>query len=116
MSFMKRVLRKLLVPAAGLVTAFILAVGAAWAAGAVTVVQKDRSFSTAAVQIARGDSIHFSNDDDFVHQIYVNGNGIKFESDEQDPGQVVDLKFPIAGDFTVLCHIHPKMKLAVTVR
>jgi plastocyanin len=32
-----------------------------------------------------------------------------------EPGSKVDITFPAAGDFNVLCGIHPKMKLSVHV-
>ncbi len=68
------------------------------------------------VQITRGDSIIFVNEDDFVHQIYVNSPSFTYESEEQEPGKAMDVRFPAAGTFEVRCHIHPKMLLTVNVR
>ena len=88
---------------------------AAFAAGMVTVSQQNRAFSVGGLQIVRGDTIRFSNDDKFRHQIYVESPSFKFESDEQAPGSAVDIAFPRAGLFQVRCHIHPKMLLQVDV-
>lgn len=86
------------------------------ASGMTTVSQKNRAFGVHDVQIARGDTIHFTNDDEFTHQIYVESPSLKYESDEQDPGQTVDVRFPATGTFEVRCHIHPRMLLHVDVR
>ena len=37
-------------------------------------------------------------------------------SDEQEPGTTNTLQFNDAGLFQVMCQIHPKMHLAVTVQ
>ncbi len=49
----------------------------------------------------------FTNEDSFVHQIYVDG---QFESDEKGPGENINQTFPRSGTFQVRCHIHPTMK------
>jgi plastocyanin len=63
-----------------------------------------------------GDTISFTNDDEFLHQIYVRSDRFQFESAEQTPGETIDVLFPVQGDFAVECEIHPKMHLAVTVK
>lgn len=88
----------------------------AHSAGMVTVAQRARAFAVPSVQVSRGDTIRFLNDDAFLHQVYVDGPSFKFESPEQEPGQNVDIRFAQAGTFTVLCHIHPKMALQVEAR
>ena len=80
-----------------------------------TISQKGRTFSRNQITIARGDSILFTNEDEFLHQIYVDSKGMAFDSDEQPPGQKVEVNFPRSGDFPVRCHIHPKMLLIVHV-
>lgn len=87
----------------------------AWAASHA-ILQKDRAFSAGSITIAAGDSLVFTNEDPFLHQIYVKAPAMNFESSEQPPGQALEVRFPTAGTFTVRCHIHPTMALAVTVR
>jgi len=87
----------------------------AWAASH-GIVQKNRAFDAADVTIAAGDSLLFTNEDPFLHQIYVSSPTMNFESSEQPPGQTVNVRFPTAGTFAVRCHIHPTMSLTVTVK
>lgn len=77
-----------------------------------TIVQKNRRFSLAEIAIKRGESLTFTNADEFIHQMYVDG---LFDSEERLPGQALTEDFPKTGTFEVRCHIHPKMKLVVRV-
>ena len=86
---------------------------AAFADDAHTIVQQGRTFRPAEITINRGETLTFTNNDEFIHQIYVSG---LFDSDERAPGQNINESFPDAGTFEVRCHIHPKMKLVVHVR
>ena len=81
----------------------------------VTVVQSGRAFSLREVRLKLGDVLRFSNEDVFLHQVYVASPGFNFMSDEQEPGKSIDLPFTKTGTFDVLCEIHPKMLLRVTV-
>jgi plastocyanin len=81
-----------------------------------TVVQKGRAFRPSEVTIGRGESLTFTNDDEFIHQIYSQGGGFSFDTDEKAPGENLTETFTAAGTFEVRCHIHPKMKLVVHVK
>src|SRR5262249_14956716 len=87
----------------------------AFAAQSHRVVQRGRAFNYLSVKIAPGDSLEFSNEDEFIHQIYVQSPALNFDSAEQPPGQIISVRFPTAGNFEVRCHIHPKMLLKVAV-
>jgi plastocyanin len=89
---------------------------AALADDAHTIVQNGRAFHPVEATINHGETLSFSNQDEFIHQIYVDSDAMSFDSAEQQPGQVVTVTFPKAGDFPVRCHIHPKMKLVVHVK
>lgn len=96
---------------------FLLLPATAFAADeAHTIVQKGRAFRPAEVSINRGESLTFTNNDDFIHQIYVDGSGFSFDTDEKNPGQNITETFTASGTFEVRCHIHPKMKLVVHVK
>ncbi|HEY2834940.1 MAG TPA: hypothetical protein VGI89_00130 [Rhizomicrobium sp.] len=99
-----------LLPALGL---SLLAAGAALGDDAHTVVQQGRAFRPGEVTINRGEALTFTNNDEFIHQVYVVG---LFDSDEKAPGQNLTESFPDSGTFEVRCHIHPKMKLVVHVK
>ena len=95
----------------------LLAAPCAFAADeAHTVVQKARAFHPAEVTINRGESLTFTNNDEFIHQIYSQGEGFSFDSDEKNPGEYITETFTASGTFEVHCHIHPKMKLVVHVK
>ncbi len=85
------------------------------AAGGFSVIQSGRAFSVPEIRIKRGDTIHFKNDDEFLHQLYVSSPSFNFSSAEQETGQAVDIRFPASGTFQVGCEIHPKMSLTVHV-
>jgi plastocyanin len=90
---------------------------AAWAADAGhTIVQDGRAFHPVDVTINHGETLDFSNQDEFIHQIYVDSPGFQYDSAEQPPGETLHISFPDAGTFPVRCHIHPKMLLTVHVK
>ena len=89
---------------------------AAEAVHVLEVVQKGRSFSVPELDIVAGDTVRFTNEDSFLHQIFVHSPAFNIDSDEQRPGENVDVRFLVAGEFQVLCAIHPKMVLSVRVR
>lgn len=87
------------------------------AAGSLQIVsQRSRNFSQREISVGQGETVRFSNEDEFLHQIYVTSATFNYESAEQEPGKTVDVRFPVSGTFKVRCEIHPKMALTVTVR
>ena len=101
---------RILLPA---LTASLLAASAVLGDDAHLIVQQGRAFRPGEVTINRGETLTFTNNDEFIHQVYVAG---LFDSDERAPGQNLTESFPNAGTFEVRCHIHPKMKLVVHVK
>ncbi len=97
-----------------LVTAILLATVAA-AAGLHQIAQKRRAFAVGNLAITSGDHVVFTNEDEFLHQIYVDSPAMTFDSPEQPPGQTIEVVFSRRGTFRVRCHIHPKMLLIVRV-
>jgi plastocyanin len=93
---------------------FLLLTGSAQAADSSHVVtQKGRAFRPLELTIARDETVIFTNEDSFIHQIYVDG---LFDSEEKSPGENLNETFPRAGTFRVRCHIHPTMRMTVTVK
>ncbi len=91
----------------------LLVAGAAFGDEPHTIAQQGRTFHPSEVTINHGESLTFTNNDEFIHQIYVTG---LFDTDERSPGQNITETFPQSGTFEVRCHIHPKMKLVVHVK
>jgi plastocyanin len=82
-----------------------------------SVSQKGREFNPGQITIKRGETVQIVNDDgDLLHHAYVDSEKFTFDSGDQQPGSKTDITFPVAGKFDVLCAIHPKMKLEVSVR
>jgi plastocyanin len=78
--------------------------------------QKGRQFRPSEIIITRGETLEIVNDDgDLLHHAYVDSPKFSFDSGDQQPGSRTDITFPTAGDFEVLCAIHPKMRLVVHV-
>ena len=100
-------------------TVLALAVGMACGTFAATqyqVTQRGQVFRPGQITVRRGDIIQIFNDDgELLHHAYVDTNRFSFDSGDQEPGSKTDITFPISGDFSVLCGIHPKMKLLVHV-
>ena len=94
-----------------------LLAGVALGAAPHVISQKNREFRPGDIVIQRGETLQFVNDDgDLLHHIYTNAAAFKFDSGDQQPGSKYDVTFNVAGDYTVLCAIHPKMKLFVHVK
>ena len=101
--------------AAGALCAFVLAAQSALADYSIS--QKGREFHPGEITIKRGDTIQIVNDDaDLLHHAYIDTPKFSFDSGDQKPGSVTPITFSVAGDFDVLCAIHPKMKLTVHVK
>ena len=87
------------------------------AAPKLFVSQKGREFHPVEINIKRGDTVQIVNDDgDLLHHAYVDSEKFTFDSGDQEPGSKTDIVFTVAGNFNVLCAIHPKMNLAVHVK
>jgi len=80
------------------------------------IIQKKRAFSQTEISVAVGDVVRFTNDDEFIHQVYVSSDSFNFDTAESEPGNNIDMKFTTRGNFEVHCHIHPKMQLIVHVQ
>ena len=82
-----------------------------------TISQKGREFHPGEISIKRGETLQMVNDDaDLLHHAYIDSPKFSFDSGDQQPGSRTDIAFPTAGDFEVLCAIHPKMRLMVHVQ
>lgn len=120
MAYASRIRPRRLV-AGGLVAGCLVCGGAvalaAVGGAAQRVTQKGRAFAPGTVALAAGGSVEIVNDDgDLVHHAYLEHPDFSFDTGEQAPGSRIVVAFPTKGSFTVLCGIHPKMKLAVTVK
>jgi plastocyanin len=91
----------------------LLPVSAMAADSGPVVSQKGRAFRPLELTVARNESVTFTNEDSFIHQIYVDG---LFDSEEKSPGENLNESFPRTGTFQVRCHIHPTMRMTIIVK
>ncbi len=77
--------------------------------------QKGRLFSTDSITVKKGEMLTFLNDDTVPHNIMSASQGNEFNLGSQPPGSSTDVTFKEAGDATVICAIHPRMKMTVKV-
>ncbi len=78
--------------------------------------QRGREFNPDTLTVHVGDDVRIVNDDgDLTHHAYIQSPDFNFDSGDQRPGHDVNILFAIPGTFNVLCGIHPKMRLTVTV-
>jgi plastocyanin len=90
-----------------------LSVGAL--AANTTITQKGRVFSSENIAIKKGDALTFLNDDSVPHNILSTSKGNEFNLGSQSPGASTDVTFKEAGDVTVVCAIHPRMRMTIKV-
>ena len=77
--------------------------------------QQGRAFSTESTIVKKGEALTFLNDDSVPHNIMSASKGNEFNLGSQSPGSSTDVMFKEAGDVTVICAIHPRMKMSVKV-
>ncbi len=103
--------------AAALVATCILCGWHGLAAALINVSQQARMFHPDRLEIAKGDTVAILNDDgELLHHAYVESDTFSYDSGEQNPGSISDIRFTKSGTFTVRCRIHPRMALIVTVK
>jgi len=101
--------------------ASLLALGAILAipalAADVPVDQVGQKFSPNNISVKVGDTIHFKNGDDVTHNIQVtNPDDDNDDKGLQKPGEEIAQLFDKAGNYTIHCAIHPRMKMTVDVK
>ena len=97
--------------AAGLV---YISVGAH--AAEVEVGQKNKEFTQSSVTINVGDSVKFTNNDDFFHNVFSLSDAKFFDLGSYPKGESKSVTFDQAGTVEVECAIHPNMKMVVEVQ
>jgi cytochrome c peroxidase len=83
-----------------------------------SIVQAGQAFSETDITVSSGTHVKFLNQDDVKHNILVQTGDDDDDAKDmgiQAPGQTIDVPFDKAGKYLVRCHIHPSMKLNVTV-
>lgn len=80
------------------------------------ILQIKQAFDPDTAQAAVGAVLNFVNDDDVNHNLVVLApDGVQTDYGVEKPGDTTKISFRIAGVYSVVCHIHPRMKMKVTV-
>ncbi len=80
------------------------------------VLQIKQAFDPKSISVAAGAAVRFVNGDDVKHNLQsVAPDGTRTDYGVAPPGQVTPITFAAAGEYTVVCGIHPRMKLKVSV-
>jgi plastocyanin len=92
------------------------------AAGADTVpadpvLQIHQEFDPKAISVTAGATVQFSNADDVNHNLQtIAPDGARKDYGVEKPGESTPISFPAAGVYQIVCSIHPRMKMKVTVQ
>ncbi len=85
-----------------------------WAADHV-VTQRNKGFSHKKLKLKVGDTIKFTNEDSFAHNVFSLSPAKSFDTGSFGNGQVKSVTFDKPGKVEVECAIHPDMRLDVEV-
>jgi plastocyanin len=98
-------------------TVLMMALSCVGAAPADRIVhQKGRIFSFETMTVPRGEPVVFLNDDTVPHNVMSTSRDNAFDLGSQAPGTSTPVRFDTAGDVSVLCAIHPRMHLTISVK
>jgi plastocyanin len=87
---------------------------AAWSDGGPEVGIDNFKFGPAALTVATGTEVTWTNHDDIPHSIVVNALGV--HSKALDTDKAFTYKFDKAGTFFYVCGLHPFMQAKVVVK
>jgi len=103
--------------AATLMVAAVLAAAAPALADDDQIMQIRQMFEPAAAETTAGTVVSYLNADDVNHNLVVVApGGAETDLGIDKPGETTQISFPTAGVYSVVCHIHPRMKMKMTVR
>jgi len=80
--------------------------------GKATVVQKKLAFEPHVLPIVRGSTVEFTNEDQVKHNVFIEAECCKLDVDA-DKGENKPHVFPQAGEFPIVCRLHPEMTMYV---
>lgn len=95
--------------------AAVLLVSTATASAQHTVSQKDKQFMPGDITIKAGESITFTNDDPYFHNVFSMSEAKTFDLGNFPSGESRSITFEKPGVIDIECTIHPLMNMTVTV-
>lgn len=82
----------------------------------VEVGQKDKQFTQDSLDIKVGDTVKFTNNDAFFHNVFSLSDAEMFDLGSYPKGESRDVTFTTPGEVEVECAIHPEMKMIINVQ
>lgn len=77
--------------------------------------QKDKAFTTKHLRIKVGDTVNFTNQDPFFHNVFSLSDAKTFDLGSYPKGQGRKVTFDEPGVVEVECALHPQMKMTLEV-
>jgi plastocyanin len=84
------------------------------APGKASVVQKKLNFEPHVLPIVRGSTVEFANEDQVKHNVFLEAECCKLDADTEK-GETKAHTFGTAGEFPIICRLHPEMAMHVLV-
>ncbi|CBL44376.1 Methylamine utilization protein [gamma proteobacterium HdN1] len=78
--------------------------------------QQNKEFTAKALDIKVGDTVKFTNNDPFFHNVFSLSDAAMFDLGSYPKGESKEVKFEQAGEVQVECAIHPNMQMTITVK
>ncbi|RLT95037.1 plastocyanin/azurin family copper-binding protein [Ketobacter sp.] len=78
--------------------------------------QKDKKFTQDQLTIKVGDTVKFTNNDPFFHNVFSLSDAEMFDLGSYPQGESRDVTFETAGEVEVECAIHPEMRMTIQVQ
>ena len=91
------------------------AVGASGAWAQHTVAQKDKQFAPDDLTVKVGESVTFTNDDPYFHNVFSMSEAKTFDLGNFPSGEARSVTFDKPGTVDIECTIHPLMNMTITV-
>ncbi len=80
------------------------------------VTQKNKAFSVKELTIKVGDTVKFTNEDDFFHNVFSLSDLKTFDLGSYPKGEFKSVTFDKAGEVEVECAIHPSMLMTINIK
>lgn len=77
--------------------------------------QKNKTFSETLLKIKVGDSVKFTNQDPFFHNVFSLSDVLTFDLGSFPKGEYKTIVFDTPGKIDVECAIHPSMHMVIEV-
>jgi plastocyanin len=81
-----------------------------------TVGQKGKEFTVKTLDVKVGDTVNFTNDDPFAHNVFSVSDVKQFDLGSYPQGQTKSVTFDQPGVVEVECSIHPNMQMVINVK